>query len=112
MVNDQWGSPTWTRDLAEALSRIIRTGRYGIYHATGQGECTWMDFAQAIVGLGNMQTPVLPQTTEELNRPAPRPRYAVMRNQTLMLSGLPLLPSWKSSLERYLKEQRLAPTRG
>ncbi|MNX60223.1 dTDP-4-dehydrorhamnose reductase [compost metagenome] len=112
VVNDQWGSPTWTRDLAEALSRIIRTGRYGIYHATGQGECTWMDFAQAIVGLGNMQTPVLPQTTEELNRPAPRPRYSVMRNQALMLSGLPLLPSWKSSLERYLKEQRLAPTRG
>jgi dTDP-4-dehydrorhamnose reductase len=102
VVNDQWGCPTWTRDLAEAISRIIRTGRYGIYHATGQGECTWMDFARAIVELGGLSTPVMPQTTAELNRPAPRPRYSVLRNRTLELAGLPLLPPWRESLERYM----------
>lgn len=111
VVNDQWGCPTWTRDLAEAISRLIRTGRYGTYHVTGQGACTWMDFARAIVEMGGMTTPVLPQTTEELNRPAPRPRYSAMRNQALMLTGLPLPPAWKSSLEGYLREQRLSPSR-
>ena len=103
VVNDQWGCPTWTQDLSEAISRLIRTGRYGIYHATGQGECTWMDFAQAIVKLGGLSTPVLPQSTEELNRPAPRPRYSVMRNLGLQLAGLPALPAWKESLSNYIQ---------
>lgn len=103
VVNDQWGCPTWTRDLSEAISRLIRTGRYGIYHATGQGECTWMDFAQAIVKLGGLSTPVLPQSTEELNRPAPRPRYSVMRNFGLQLAGLPALPAWNESLSHYIQ---------
>lgn len=103
VVNDQWGCPTWTRDLAEAISRIIRTGRFGIYHATGQGSCTWMDFARKIVELGGLQTPVHPQTTEELNRPAPRPRYSVMRNSALAMIGDALLPPWETSLQRYLQ---------
>lgn len=105
VVNDQWGCPTWTRDLANAISAIIRTGRFGIYHATGQGACTWMEFARKIVELGSMQTPVHPQTTEELNRPAPRPRYSIMRNHALELAGLPLLPNWESSLAAYVKER-------
>lgn len=102
VVNDQWGCPTWTRDLAEAISRIIRTGRYGIYHATGRGACTWMDFARKIVEKGGMTTPVLPQTTEELNRPAPRPRYSVMRNRSLELAELTPLPPWEEALQAYL----------
>lgn len=61
-----------------------------------------MDFAQAIVELGGLTTPVLPQSTEELNRPAPRPRYSVMRNHGFELTGLPLLPPWRKSLERYV----------
>ena len=108
VVNDQWGCPTWTRDLAEAISRIIRTGRYGIYHATGQGECTWMDFARTIVELGGLSTPVLPQTTAELNRPAPRPRYSVMRNFGLQMTDLPLLPDWEASLESYIRNRKPA----
>jgi dTDP-4-dehydrorhamnose reductase len=108
VVNDQWGCPTWTRDLAEAISRLIRTGRYGIYHATGQGECTWMDFARKIVELGGMKTPVHPQTTEELNRPAPRPRYSVLNNYTMGLARQPLLPAWDVSLGHYLATRTLA----
>lgn len=106
VVNDQWGCPTWTRDLAETISRLIRTGRYGIYHATGQGGCTWMDFARKIVELGGLSTPVLPQTTEELNRPAPRPRYSVMINRGIQLAGLPLLPTWEESLKRYIQQRQ------
>ncbi len=103
VVNDQWGCPTWTQDLAKAISLLIRTDRFGVYHVTGQGACTWMDFAQAIVTLGGLSTPVLPQTTEELNRPAPRPRYSVMRNAALEMTGNALLPPWETSLRRYLQ---------
>ncbi len=103
VVNDQWGCPTWTKDLSDAICRLIRVRAYGIYHATGQGECTWMDFAQAIVTNGGMKTPVLPQTTEELNRPAPRPRYSVMHNRGLGLAGFPPLPHWEESLARYMQ---------
>lgn len=105
VVNDQWGCPTWTRDLSRTLSALIRSGRYGIYHATGQGECTWMDFAREIVSQGGLSTPVLPQTTEELNRPAPRPRYSVLRNRALEMTGLAPMPDWHSSLRRYFQER-------
>ncbi|MNX64730.1 dTDP-4-dehydrorhamnose reductase [compost metagenome] len=109
VVNDQWGCPTWTKDLAEAINQIIRTGRYGIYHATGEGACTWMDFARKIVELGGRTTPVLPQTTEELNRPAPRPRYSVMRNQAIELAGMAPLPAWEESLEHYMANRPMRP---
>lgn len=105
VVNDQWGCPTWTRDLAEAISRIVRSERYGIYHATGQGECTWMDFARKIVEMGGLTTPVLPQTTEELNRPAPRPKYSVLQNRALKLIGPPSIPAWEESLKRYVMQR-------
>ena len=70
-----------------------------------------MDFAQAIVELGGLQTPVRPQTTEELNRPAPRPRYSVMRNRALALAELDLLPAWQESLTQYLQISRGIPVR-
>lgn len=101
VVNDQWGCPTWTRDLARTMVEILEAGRFGTYHVTGSGVCTWQDFAQKIVELGGLQTPVLPQTTEELNRPAPRPRYAAMLHRGLALSGLAAMPHWEESLAQY-----------
>lgn len=109
VVNDQWGSPTETSDLAAAMVQILESGRYGTYHVTGQGVCTWFDFAREILRLGGLDTPVLPQTTAELNRPAPRPPYSVMRNLNLELAGLPLLPAWQESLAVYVagRKQRV-----
>ncbi|HEY9857795.1 MAG TPA: NAD(P)-dependent oxidoreductase, partial [Stenomitos sp.] len=105
VVNDQWGCPTWTEDLARMLVQIVASGRYGLYHVTGQGVCTWFEFARRIVAAAGLATPVLPQTTEELARPAPRPRYSVLRNRGLELAGMELLPAWEASLERYLAER-------
>lgn len=105
VVNDQWGCPTATADLAEVLVRLLESGRYGTYHVTGQGVCTWFDFAAEILRLGGLSTPIHPQTTEELNRPAPRPAYSELRNYALELAGLPLLPHWKDSLGRYFAQR-------
>lgn len=108
VVNDQWGCPTATVDLAAMMSRLLVSGQYGTYHVTGQGVCTWFDFATEILRQGGIGTPVLPQTTEELNRPAPRPAYSVMRNRALELGGFGLLPTWQESLAAYLARRAVS----
>lgn len=110
VVNDQWGCPTWTVDLARVMVELLETGRYGTYHATGQGECTWMDFAREIVRLGGLSTPVHPQTTEELNRPAPRPAYSVLVNRNLSMAGIKLPRQWEDALTAYIavRKEKLA----
>lgn len=105
VVNDQWGCPTSTQDLARTMVALLETGRFGVYHATGSGECTWWDFARYIVQAVGLETPVLTQTTEELARPAPRPRYSVLKNRALAMAGLPLLPPWQESVDRYLQKR-------
>ncbi|MBO9542038.1 dTDP-4-dehydrorhamnose reductase [bacterium] len=102
VVNDQWGSPTCTTDLAQAMTALLTTERFGTYHVTGSGVCTWHDFAKKIIELSGLQTPILPQTTEELNRPAPRPRYSMLSHRALGLAALPAMTQWETSLERYL----------
>lgn len=102
VVADQYGSPTWTVALSHALARLIETGKYGVYHATGQGETTWHGFTQKILELEGVKTPVRPITTAELGRPAPRPAYSVLSPMNLKLSGVPLLPPWEESLKAYL----------
>jgi dTDP-4-dehydrorhamnose reductase len=102
VVADQHGSPTWTVPLSEAIARLIETGLYGIYHATGQGETTWFGFTQAILAAEGVKTPVKPITTADLARPAPRPAYSVLENMNLQLAGVPLLPPWQESLQAYL----------
>jgi dTDP-4-dehydrorhamnose reductase len=102
VVADQYGAPTWTVALSHALARLIETGLYGVYHATGQGETTWHGFTQKILELEGVKTPVRPITTADLGRPAPRPAYSVLSSLNLKLSGVPLLPHWEESLASYL----------
>lgn len=102
VVNDQWGCPTATVELADAMIVLLGTDRYGTYHVTGSGECTWMDFAAEILRQAGISTPVLPQTTEELGRPAPRPRYSVMTNRGLTLAGITPRKEWREALRDYL----------
>ena len=102
VVDDQVGSPTWTVPLAEAIGSLIQTTRFGIYHATGQGTCTWHGLTRKIMELDGLATPVKPITTAELNRPAPRPAYSVLDNASLVEAGVDLLPRWEDSLARYM----------
>jgi dTDP-4-dehydrorhamnose reductase len=108
VVNDQWGSPTWTVDLARTMAALLETERFGTYHVTGGGACTWQEFALQIVTQGGLTTSIHPQTTEELNRPAPRPTYSVMANRALRLAGLQTLPPWQEALKNYLASRHTA----
>lgn len=103
VVDDQYGCPTSTKDLAEAILRLIHTEHYGTYHGTNTGVTTWCDFAKKIFELsGNDRVTVLSQTTQELNRPAPRPAYSPLENMMLSLTIDYTMPSWEEALKEYL----------
>jgi dTDP-4-dehydrorhamnose reductase len=106
-VDDQRGSPSFTADLAEAIRRLAVARLPGTFHLTNQGETTWYGFVREILELsGNDPGKVRPITTAELDppRPAPRPANSVLDNAALRLGGLPLLPHYRDSLGRLLKE--------
>ena len=104
VVNDQRGCPTYTVDLARAIIELCRSDASGVIQATNSGDCTWFDFATAIVAGVGLKTRVLPTTTERFPRPAPRPKYSVLSSSSLLRSGIQM-PSWQEALVRYLEER-------
>jgi dTDP-4-dehydrorhamnose reductase len=100
VVDDQRGSPTWSRDLAAGLLALARSDTpAGILHGTNRGETTWHGFTQAIFEeLGADPARVLPTTTAEFVRPAPRPAYSVLSPRSWDEAGLPPLQDWRSAL--------------
>ncbi|CAM2940537.1 dTDP-4-dehydrorhamnose reductase [Paenibacillus sediminis] len=108
VVHDQKGSPTYTVDLANFLLELVTTEKYGIYHASNTGECTWYEFTKAILedaeDLLQMKITarVEPCTTEEFPRPAPRPRNSVMEHLSIRANGLTDLRPWREGLRAFL----------
>jgi dTDP-4-dehydrorhamnose reductase len=100
VVDDQRGSPTWSRDLARGLVDLATSGAAGgIYHCTNTGETTWFGFTRAIFEeLGADPERVLPTTTAAFPRPAPRPAYSVLGNRRWIEAGLEPLPHWRAAL--------------
>lgn len=105
VVNDQFGSPTSTVDLAKAIIALINTEHYGVYHGTCEGQCSWYDFAKKIFELKNIDIKVNPVTSEEFKRPAPRPAYSVLDNFMFKLVGLNSFRNWEESLKEYLDKE-------
>lgn len=100
VVADQYGSPTWTRDLAPALEALIGLPP-GVYHTTGGGSVTWAGFAEAIFADAGIDCRVEHVTTAEFGRPAPRPARSVL---AVTRPGAPRLRSWREALRTYLEE--------
>lgn len=103
VVDDQVGSPTYTFDLARLLVDMIETDKYGKYHATNEGICTWCEFAKEIFRQAGMNVKVNPVTSEEFPTKAKRPHNSRMSKDKLDEQGFTRLPSWQDALERYLK---------
>ncbi len=106
-VNDQIGHPTFADDLATAIRRLVIDRRAGLFHVTNQGQCSWYEFAQAVLtASGADPLRVSPIATADLQpaRPAPRPANSVLDNAAMRISGLPLLPHYNETLERLVKE--------
>ncbi len=104
VVNDQRGRPTSAQALAETTLALWERGARGFFHATDGGECTWFELAQAIVEGTKGQAKVLPCTTAEFPRPAPRPAYSVLDvSRTEAALGRPMQP-WRSALADVLAQ--------
>ena len=103
IVDDQVGSPTYTVDLAKALSELVRQERRGIFNVVNKGSCSWFQFAKEIVRRSGMEdVEVLPISSKELNRPAVRPTYSVLSTEKLAReTGVTLRP-WQEAVGAYL----------
>ncbi len=99
VVSDQVGSPTATADLSRAIAAIIRTTAEGIFHAVNAGACSRFEFARAIV---RDRVPVLPISTREADRPAPRPANSALISTRWQPAGLPPFRPWRDALEAFL----------
>lgn len=104
VVNDQFGSPTYTYDLARLLVDMIQTDKYGIYHATNEGICTWYEFACEIFKQAGLNVSVAPVTADQYPAKAKRPSNSRMSKDKLEENGFEKLPTWQDALKRYLKE--------
>jgi dTDP-4-dehydrorhamnose reductase len=107
VVNDQVLTPTFTRDLAEAVSKLIRTEAYGLYHVSAEGECSWYEFARKIFELGKLTVDLRPVTTTEFPSPVQRPAYSVLSKQKLTQLGI-AMKTWQDGLASYLGARREA----
>ena len=110
VVNDQIGSPTYTKDLAGAIRRIDPTWMHaGILNITNSGSCTWFEYAKEILREGrSIRTSISPITSAESHRPARRPAYSVLSPIALNKRGISLR-NWQDALDDYL--ERTAPDR-
>ncbi|MCM1186806.1 MAG: dTDP-4-dehydrorhamnose reductase [Lachnoclostridium sp.] len=111
VVSDQFGSPTYTRDLAKLLANMVQTQEYGIYHASNEGICSWYEFACAIFEEAGIQIQVAPVTTAEYGAKAPRPLNSRLSKEKLMEKGFERLPTWRDALKRYLAELEGIPAK-
>ncbi|OWT33809.1 dTDP-4-dehydrorhamnose reductase [Methanobrevibacter sp. 87.7] len=103
VVNDQEGSPTFTKDLSIAIKEIIYSNKYGIYHVTNSGNTTWYDFAKLIFEKKGIDVNVEAVSSEEFAAPAPRPHYSVLSHDKWIKNGFTELRDYKDALDEYLQ---------
>lgn len=107
VVNDQKGNPTNANDLAYHILKLIQTDEYGVYHCTGEGECSWFDFAKKIIGLSGENCTVNPCTSEEYKKKFPnsakRPEYSSLDNMMLRCTVGNEMRNWEAAIEMFMK---------
>ena len=111
IVGDQFGTPTYTVDLVNAITEIVATGLYGVYHVSNKGEASWEEFARAILAkTSSAQVPIVPITSDDyatrFGSPTKRPAYSVLRHYALELMGRDTLRPWEDALDAFLASAR------
>jgi dTDP-4-dehydrorhamnose reductase len=102
VVGDQVCTPSYTVDVANAVAKLIQTGRYGLYHATNAGSCSWFEFARTIFEQAGVQANLTAITSQEYGAAARRPAYSVLASS----SGVAPLRDWREALAAYLEERK------
>lgn len=102
VVCDQRGNPTNAADLAHHLLKLVSTEHYGVYHGTGEGECSWYEFTEQIVSLSGISATVSPCTTEEYPTPAKRPAYSSLENMMFKTTVGNEFRPWQEALKCFI----------
>jgi dTDP-4-dehydrorhamnose reductase len=106
IVNDQFGSPTWSYRLALQIEKLLESGGNGTYHATSEGYCTWYGLAAYFLGKMGVPHSFVPCTTEEYPTPAARPMNSILENRRLKEAGINLMQGWKSDVDEFVSRFR------
>lgn len=104
VVCDQIGSPTYTPDLSKLICEMIKTEKYGVYHATNENYCSWAEFASEIMRIAGEKTKITPVQSSEYKTVAVRPLNSRMSKKSLDEAGFDRLPAWQNALGRFLEE--------
>jgi dTDP-4-dehydrorhamnose reductase len=109
VVDDQVLTPTYTVDLAEAVRKLVLTRKFGLYHLSSEGECSWYEFTRHIFASAGIEAKLSPVKSTEFASPVKRPSYSVLSKAKVRALGVSL-PSWKDALPRYLKQRAEKPS--
>jgi dTDP-4-dehydrorhamnose reductase len=102
VVNDQFGSPTWTHRLALQIERLIETNYRGIFHATAEGFCTWYELADYFLKKMDVPYTMIPCTTLEYPTPAARPMNSILENRNLKDKGMNIMAHWETDIDEFV----------
>lgn len=102
VVNDQFGCPTWSARLARQLGLLVTAAKGGVYHAAGEGYCTWFDFAVYFLEQMGLDSAVQPCATLEYPTPARRPRNSILANDRLKREGLCVMEDWRADVREFV----------
>lgn len=108
VVNDQFGSPTWSHTLARQIAAVIQTKATGVFHATSEGHCSWFDLASRFLQLMDVPHRIAPCTTADYPTPAKRPANSILENAALKKAGINLFGDWEEELDCFVEGNREA----
>jgi dTDP-4-dehydrorhamnose reductase len=108
VVADEFVTPTPTVEIAKQLLALTRTSRYGLFHATAEGSCSWYEFARAIIELAGSKVRIVQARPGEFSGIVPRPKNSVLENAALKREGLNVFRHWKEGLQEYLASRETA----
>lgn len=106
VVNDQIGTPTYTVDIAKAITDIIRSRKFGIYHVSNEGYCSWFEFAKKVFEKMDKEVNVVPISSDEYPAKADRPKNSRLDKSEYINNGFEPLPNWENALERFIAEYK------
>jgi dTDP-4-dehydrorhamnose reductase len=109
IISDQMFSPTYSKDLAQKIGEIIRSGHYGVFHVTNRGSCSWFELARTILAVLGMDNALVPITSAQHPQKARRPPYSVLGNRRLELLGIDKMRTWQEALTGYFKDKGHLP---
>lgn len=106
VVNDQFGSPTWSYELGLQMAGLIEAGGRGIYHATAEGYCTWYELARYFLEAMDVPHTISACSSEAYPTPAKRPKNSILENRRLNTEGRNLMAHWRDALDRFVSRYR------